>query len=222
MVEPLSVAWHAVKRSPLQKGDTALVIGAGPIGLAIVQVLKARDIDTIIVVEISKRRREFAAIFGASYVLDPTEVDAVAEIRSITGVFKGASVAFESSGVQAGLDTAMAGIRVRGTTVIVSLWEKKPVLDAFAVVLGEKHIAGAVVYDEGDFEEVIAAIESCEYKPNPRYLIKSHANMSNKGKIQPRSMITSTIPMEEIVEKGFKALIHDKDKHIKILVDISG
>ncbi|KAJ5433375.1 uncharacterized protein N7458_012531 [Penicillium daleae] len=201
LVEPLSVAWHAVKRSSLQKGDTALVVGAGPIGLAIVQVLKAREIDTIIVVEVSKRRREFAATFGASHVLDPTEVDAVAEIRAITGAFRGVSVAFESSGVQAGLDTAMAGTRVRGTTVILSLWEKKPVLDAIAVVLGEKHIAGAVVYDEGDFEDVIGAIES--------------------GMIHPRSMITSTIAMEEIVEKGFKALIHEKDKHIKILVDIS-
>ncbi|OOQ88087.1 (R,R)-butanediol dehydrogenase [Penicillium brasilianum] len=201
LVEPLSVAWHAVNRSPLHNGDTALVVGAGPIGLAIVQVLRAREINTIIVVEVSKRRREFAATFGASHVLDPTEVDAVAEVRAITGDFKGASVAFESSGVQAGLDTAMAGTRVRGTTVILSLWEKKPVLDAFAVVLGEKHIAGAVVYDEGDFEGVIGAIES--------------------GKIQPRTMITSTIPMEEIVEKGFKALIHEKDQHIKILVDLS-
>lgn len=127
------------------------------------QVLKAREIDTIIVVEVSKRRREFAATFGASHVLDPTEVDAVAEIRAITGAFRGVSVAFESSGVQAGLDTAMAGTRVRGTTVILSLWEKKPVLDAIAVVLGEKHIAGAVVYDEGDFEDVIGAIESGEY-----------------------------------------------------------
>lgn len=162
LVEPLSVAWHAVNRSPLQKGDTALVIGAGPIGLAIVQVLRARGIDTIIVVEVSKRRREFAATFGASHILNPTEVDAVAEIRAITGDFKGASVAFESSGVQAGLDTAMAGTRVCGTTVILSLWQKKPVLDAIAVVLGEKHIAGAVVYDEGDFEGVIGAIESGE------------------------------------------------------------
>lgn len=44
---------------------------------------------------------------------------------------------------------------------------------------------------------------------------------ANEGMIHPRSMITSTIAMEEIVEKGFKALIHEKDKHIKILVDIS-
>jgi threonine dehydrogenase-like Zn-dependent dehydrogenase len=115
------------------------------------------------VVEVSKRRREFAATFGASHVLNPIDVDAVSEIRSITGDVKGVAIAFECSGVQAGLDTAMAGTRVRGTTVILSLWEKKPVLDAFAVVLGEKHIAGAVVYEEGDFEGVIWAIESGEY-----------------------------------------------------------
>ena len=114
-------------------------------------------------VEVSKRRREFAATFGASHVLDPTQVDAVSETRTITGDVKGVAVAFECSGVQAGLDTAMAGTRVRGTTVILSLWEKKPVLDAFAVVLGEKHISGAVVYEEGDFECVIGAIESGEY-----------------------------------------------------------
>ncbi|KAF3385120.1 putative diacetyl reductase [Penicillium rolfsii] len=201
LIEPLSVAWHAVSRSPLQKGDTALVVGAGPIGLAIIQVLRAREIESIIAVEVSKRRREFAATFGASHVLNPMDGDTVSDIRTIMGDVKGVAVAFECSGVQAGLDTAMAGTRVRGTTVILSLWEEKPVLDAFAVVLGEKHIAGAVVYDEGDFEGVIGAIES--------------------GKLQPRSMITSTIPVKEIVEMGLKALIHEKDKHIKILVDIS-
>lgn len=163
LIEPLSVAWHAVNRSSLQKGDTALVVGAGPIGLAIVQVLQARDIQTIIVVEVSKRRREFAATFGASHVLNPMEVDAVSEIRTITGAVQGVAVAYECSGVQEGLDTAMASTRVRGTTVILSLWEKKPVLDAFAVVLGEKHIAGAVVYEEGDFEGVIGAIGSGKY-----------------------------------------------------------
>lgn len=50
---------------------------------------------------------------------------------------------------------------------------------------------------------------------------RSMLTCANEGMIHPRSMITSTIAMEEIVEKGFKALIHEKDKHIKILVDIS-
>ncbi|KAJ5165947.1 hypothetical protein N7492_006243 [Penicillium capsulatum] len=199
LVEPLAVAWHAVNRSPLQGTDTVLVVGAGPIGLAIIQVLKARGIEMIIVVEISEQRRQFARNFGASHALDPTQADAPTEIQSITGDAYGASIAFECSGIQAGLDTAMAGIRVHGTTVIVSTWGQKPVLDAFSVVLFEKHIIGAVVYEDGDFEAVIDAIVS--------------------GKIQPRPMITSKIRMEE-VEKGFRALIREKDQHVKILVDI--
>lgn len=99
LVEPLAVAWHAVSRSPLQDKDTVLVTGAGPIGLAIVQVLKARGIQTIIVVEISEQRRKFARAFGASHTLDPAQVEALAEIQSITGDACGASIAFECSGV---------------------------------------------------------------------------------------------------------------------------
>ncbi|KAJ5178307.1 uncharacterized protein N7500_001006 [Penicillium coprophilum] len=200
LVEPLAVAWHAVSRCTLQTNDTALVVGAGPIGLAIVQVLKAKGITSIIAVEVSERRREFALAQGATEVLNPLEVDAVAQVRALTGNV-GAAVAFECSGVQAGLDTAMAGLRVRGTTVIVSLWEQKPILDPLTVVLQEKHIIGAFVYDIGDFEAVIDAIAS--------------------GTLQPRPMITSKIRMEDVDEKGFKALIEGRDKHVKILVDIS-
>ncbi|OGE52717.1 hypothetical protein PENARI_c009G09067 [Penicillium arizonense] len=201
LVEPLSVAWHAVSRSPLQEHDTVLVVGTGPIGLAIIQVLRAKGISNIIAVEVSEKRREFALNLGATEVLNPLKVDAVARVRSITGDAGGAAIAFECSGVQAGLDTAMKGLRVRGTTVVVSLWEHKPVIDAFAIVLDEKHVTGAAVFDDGDFEAVIDAIAS--------------------GKIQPRSMITSKIPMEDITEKGFKALIGERDKHVKILVEIS-
>ncbi|KAJ5497219.1 hypothetical protein N7463_009206 [Penicillium fimorum] len=200
LVEPLSVAWHAVSRCPLQISDTALVIGAGPIGLAIIQVLKAKGITSIIAVEVSEQRRSFALSQGATEVLNPIGVDAAAQVRALTGNL-GVAVAFECSGVQAGLDTAMAGLRVRGTTVIVSLWEQKPVIDALSVVFREKHIVGAIAYNLEDFEAVIDAIAS--------------------GTIQPRQMITSKIRMEDVDEKGFKALIGERDKHVKILIDIS-
>jgi threonine dehydrogenase-like Zn-dependent dehydrogenase len=195
-----------------------LIVGAGPIGLAIVQVLKARGIKTIIVVEISAQRREFARTFGASHTLNPKEVDAVVEIRAITGDYRGASIAFECSGVQAGLDTAMAGLRVRGTAVIVSLWEKKPTIDAFVdIVLGEKHVTGAAIYDYGDFSAVIEAIASGRSNP---LVLDTWANSSFQGKIKPQPMITSKIPMDLVAEKGFRALINERDKHVKILVDI--
>lgn len=158
------MAWHAIARSPLQGNDTVLIVWAGPIGLAIVQALTARKINTIIVVEISEQRRQFAQSFGASHTLNPKDVDVVAEIHAITGDTRGASVAFECSGIQAGLDTAVAGTRVRGTTIIVSLWEEKPSIDVFIdVVLGEKYITGAAVYDDDDFKDVIQAIAAGEF-----------------------------------------------------------
>lgn len=158
-MEPLAVAWHAVSGSPLQTNDMVLVVGAGPIGLAIIQVLKAKGISSIIAVEVSERRRGFALTLGATEVLNPVDVDAVTQIRALTGNL-GADVAFECSGAQAGLDTAISGLRVRGTTVLVSLWEHRPTIDAFSVVFQEKHIAGAALYDDGDFETVIDAIAS--------------------------------------------------------------
>ncbi|GKZ89194.1 hypothetical protein AnigIFM59636_010917 [Aspergillus niger] len=202
LVEPLTVAWHAVNRSSIQNDHarTALVVGAGPIGLAVLLVLKARGIESVVVVEVSSQRRELASSLGATRVLDPRTADVVGTVRAMTGN-AGADIAFECSAVQAGLDTALKGIRARGTMTILSLWSEKPAIDAFDVVLGEKHVVGSVIYEDGEFEAVIEAMWS--------------------GKLNPRALITSKIRMEDIVEKGFKTLIHGRDNQIKILVDIS-
>ncbi|CAG7945137.1 unnamed protein product [Penicillium olsonii] len=203
LVEPLAVAWHAVSQSPIQEkvgeNDMALVIGTGPIGLAIVQVLKSKGVKTIVAADISQKRRESADFFGATMALDPSKVDVVAQVRGLTND-GGASVAFECSGVQPGLDSAIAGTRPGGTTVIVSKWGKKATFDAFDVLLHEKHLVGAVVYEKKDFEAVIHAIET--------------------GQIQPRPMITSKIGMDQIVDRGFVALLEEGDLHVKILVEI--
>lgn len=124
-----------------------------------VQVLQGRGVETIIVAEVSRQRRTFAERLGATHVFDPTAEDIIAKVRGMTGD-SGADVAFECSGVQAGFDTALAGIRVRGTVTVVSLWEKKPVIDAFDVVSYEKHVIGAAICEDGDFEAVIEAIWS--------------------------------------------------------------
>ncbi|CAG8252132.1 unnamed protein product [Penicillium salamii] len=207
LVEPLAVAWHAVSQSPIkekvEENDIALVIGAGPIGLAIVQVLKSKGVKTIVATDISRKRRESADYFGATLVLDPTELDVVSQVRGLT-TDGGASVAFECSGVQSGLDSAISGTRPCGTTVIVSKWGKRATLDVFDVMLHEKHLVGAVVYERKDFEAVIDAIDS-GIPPE---------------QIQPRSMITSKIRMDQVVDKGFRALVEEGDLHVKILVEI--
>ncbi|GKZ45208.1 hypothetical protein AbraIFM66951_007809 [Aspergillus brasiliensis] len=200
--EPLTVAWHAVNRSSIQNkhARTALVVGAGPIGLAVLLVLKARGVESVVVVEVSSQRRELASSLGATRVLDPRADDVVGTVRAMTGN-AGADIAFECSAVQAGLDSAVKGIRARGTMTILSLWSDKPAIDAFDVVLGEKHVVGSVIYEDPEFEAVIEAMWS--------------------GKLNPRALITSKIRMEDIVEKGFNSLIHGRDNQIKILVDIS-
>ncbi|PWY89008.1 GroES-like protein [Aspergillus heteromorphus CBS 117.55] len=200
LVEPLTVAWHAVNRCSLRDARTVLVVGGGPIGLAVLLVLKARRVETVVVAEISVQRRELARTLGATCVIDPQTEDVNSKVRGMT-MGMGADVAFECSGAQAGLDTAVTGIRERGTVTIVSLFVERPSVNALGVVLGEKSVMGAVIYEDGDFEAVIEAIWS--------------------GKLDPKALITSKIRMEDIVERGFQALVKGKDQHVKILVDIA-
>jgi threonine dehydrogenase-like Zn-dependent dehydrogenase len=100
LVEPLSVAWHAISAAPLSHSDTVLILGGGPIGLAVVQCLTAKGIKTIIVSEVAESRRKFAKEFGASTVFDPRSDDIVKETGKITGGV-GADVVFDCAGVAA-------------------------------------------------------------------------------------------------------------------------
>ncbi len=73
LTEPMAVAWHAVRRSRVRKRETAVVIGCGPIGLAVILMLKARGIRTVIASDFSPGRRALAARCGADVVIDPGE-----------------------------------------------------------------------------------------------------------------------------------------------------
>lgn len=161
IVEPLSVAWHAVKTSPFQKGDSALVPWRGPIGLAVVQVLAAKGAKDIIVSEVVARRKELAKSLGAKYVLNPVEEDIVGKVREIcNGV--GANVAFDIAGVQAGLDPAVQAIRTRGTLVNIAVWEKTATIMPNALVFREKRYMGVATHQREDFQEVTNAVGSGE------------------------------------------------------------
>lgn len=158
-MEPLAVAWHAVNMSPYKKGDSVLILGGGPIGLAVIQCLKVKGCDKIIVSEVAPRRKEFAEQFGAHYVLDPTKENIVARVREICGG-QGTNVAFDAAGVQAGLDQAILAIRARGTLVNIAVWEKAVLLQPNDLVFRERRYMGVATYVEGDFQAVIDAIAS--------------------------------------------------------------
>jgi threonine dehydrogenase-like Zn-dependent dehydrogenase len=71
LTEPLAVAWHAVRRAEVRKRDVSIVIGCGPIGLAVILMLKARGVKTVVASDHSTGRRALATACGADVVVDP-------------------------------------------------------------------------------------------------------------------------------------------------------
>ncbi|KAI7238448.1 GroES-like protein [Hortaea werneckii] len=202
LVEPLAVGWHAVNASPFKPSDTALVLGGGPIGLAVIQALRAKGCQQIIVSEVSPMRMQFAQEFGAHVVLDPTKDDIVACCKERTEN-QGVQVTYDAAGVQQGLDQAVLALRARGTHVNIAIWEKRCSIFPNDLVFRERSYMGVATYQKGDFQEVIEALSD--------------------GRLDmARKMITKRIGLDEVVEEGFKSLIKDKTNQVKVLVRSSG
>ncbi len=73
LTEPMAIGWHAVQRSEIGKRDVAIIIGCGPIGLAVICALKARGLRTVVASDFSAARRELALCCGADIVVDPAQ-----------------------------------------------------------------------------------------------------------------------------------------------------
>ncbi len=122
MAEPTSVAVHAVERTPLALDCTAVVVGAGMIGLLVIQALKARGVGRVIAVDLDASRLAKARTLGADVALKSDEVDAVAEIQRLTAVrggTGGADAAFEVVGITPTLRLATECVRKGGSLTLV-------------------------------------------------------------------------------------------------------
>jgi threonine dehydrogenase-like Zn-dependent dehydrogenase len=118
LVEPFAIALHAVSRWPLQLNETAVVVGAGMIGLALVQALSQAGCGRLIVVDVAPERLALAAKFGAITTLNPASEDAAAAILSLTQN-RGADVAFEAVGVSPTVELALRCVRKGGAVTLV-------------------------------------------------------------------------------------------------------
>jgi len=99
LTEPLAIGWHAVRRSDIKTRDVAIVIGCGPIGLAVICMLKARGVRTVVASDPSAVRRALATTCGADVVVDPTEDSPFAgseERRHLTTVPQAARLGMET------------------------------------------------------------------------------------------------------------------------------
>ncbi|PWY89841.1 NAD(P)-binding protein [Aspergillus heteromorphus CBS 117.55] len=112
LIEPLAVAWHAVTTSPFDPNRTSnantdtLIIGGGPVGISLVQILTLHGATAIAVAELLPSRKTLARDYGAIHILDPHEVDIPSTLRSLTnGV--GADIVFDTTGVESTLNGAI-------------------------------------------------------------------------------------------------------------------
>ncbi|WP_089749409.1 MULTISPECIES: 2,3-butanediol dehydrogenase [unclassified Candidatus Frackibacter] len=199
LIEPLAVAVHAVRKGRFLQGETAAVFGAGPIGLSTIAAAKAAGAEKVIAVEISEARKKYAKEFGADVVLDPNEVDVSTKITELTNSL-GVDVSFETTGVQAGYNSAVAATTREGRIVVVSIWESQIETNLNDLVLTEKEVIGTIAY---------------------RDVFPATMALMADGRIEAKNMITSQIGLEEVIENGFDELLANKNEHIKILVNPS-
>ncbi|KAH0837715.1 chlorophyll synthesis pathway protein BchC [Fonsecaea pedrosoi CBS 271.37] len=200
LVEPLAVGWHAVKKSAVKPGDLCLVLGAGPIGLAVVHCLRAHGIEAIVVSEPSPARAAQAAEAGAQHVLNPIKEDVPAFCQTL-GDKRGVHAVFDCAGLQQAFDVGLASARGKGQILQVAIYEGPLTIKTPNVITRKQiNLVGSNIYTREEFQEVIDAIASGQLK-------------------EPEKMITSKIPLRDAVSKGFEELLKNKDRHIKILID---
>jgi 2-desacetyl-2-hydroxyethyl bacteriochlorophyllide A dehydrogenase len=156
LVEPLSVAVHAVRQAGPVHGANTLVLGLGPIGLQITQVLLAAGA-TVMGVDRSPLRRSVAENFGARVLPDAADARTEPEIDLV----------FEVTGVPSLVDRAVEVVRARGRVVIVALYEDVARFDPTLVVHKEVEMRGSAMVTPEDFRDALDLLATGKAQADP-------------------------------------------------------
>lgn len=160
LIEPLAVACHDVRLSELQAGETAVVLGGGPIGMLVAFVAKSTGA-RVILSEVNPVRIQLARSWGFE-VVNPTETDLKEFIEQDTAG-RLADVVFEVAGVQPAVDTMTEIAGLRGRIVIVAIHGQPRPVSLFQFFWKELKLIGARVYEPEDYEKAIELVTQNEY-----------------------------------------------------------
>lgn len=195
MVEPLAVGLHAVDKGGIRVGDRVLVIGAGPIGLAVAAFAGVAGAAAVIVSERAPARLKAASAFGATGTIDSSvEHDVGAAFAELAG---GApDVIFDCVGVPGIIQSCIDLVRPLGTIVVVGVCMKPDTQVPFNAIMKELRIQYVLGYKDTDFTRVLAAMKA--------------------GKVKPAPMVTNRVGLDE-VPNAFEALRSPVDQ-IKLMI----
>jgi threonine dehydrogenase-like Zn-dependent dehydrogenase len=195
LTEPMAVGFHAVVRSGIKAGEAAVVLGAGPVGLAVISALRRMNVEPIVAADFSAERRKLAVTMGAHEAVDPREEPAIEAWRRLDGMKP--LVIFEAVGVPGMLDQAMKDAPRGGRVLIVGVCMENDTVRPIIGIGKELEIRFALGYDPFEFASTLNAIATEE--------------------VDVRPLITGEVGIAG-VPKAFGDLANPDD-HCKILVE---
>ncbi len=198
LTEPMSVGRHAVARAAITVAESAVVLGAGPVGLAVVAELRRLGIETVVVSDYSPRRRAVALAMGAHVAVDPAVEDPM-EVWLATGGRR-SPIVFDAIGVPGTLEAVIKAAPPMGRVCIVGSCMQSDTLRPLVAQTKQLTIVFSFAYEPFEFGDTLRAIA--------------------EGEIDVTPMITGTCGVDG-VPAAFAAL-GNPEEHVKILVEPGG
>ena len=211
LTEPMAVGLHAANLADLDAAGLAVVIGCGPVGLAVIAALKARGFGPVLAADFSPARRAAAEALGADIIVDPGRESPYARWRDfgipsssaergmalLAGAPAKRAVVFECVGVPGLIQAVLEGLPVQGQAIVVGVCMETDRFEPSLAVM--KHL---------DMRFVLG------YTPEEFAASLHHLA---EGRIDPAKLITGTVPLAETAQ-AFSTLGRP-EHHIKILVE---
>jgi threonine dehydrogenase-like Zn-dependent dehydrogenase len=194
LTEPMAVGLHAVNRSGLEAGDGAVVVGCGPVGLAVVAALQLQGIAPIVAADFSPARRALAATMGAHEVVDPATETAFSAWNRVGG--GRAMAVFEAVGVPGMIDELLRVAPAQCRIVVVGVCMQPDSITPFYGIGKELNLQFVLGYTPEEFAASLEAIAA--------------------GAIDVAPMITGRVGIADV--PGAFELLANPEQHCKILV----
>lgn len=192
--EPCAVGLHAVREARMQPGETAVVMGAGPIGLMTLLWLKNEGVKHVTVSEYAEPRRALARQLGADLVVNPGDQDLAAALLAATGAPP--PVVFECVGVEGTLHQAMQLVARMGRVVVVGVCMKEDRIFPMVGINKQLTLQFVLGYTPVEYAEALGALAD--------------------GSIDTSPMVTRTVGIDEL-PAAFEALASPHDCKVVVL-----
>ena len=196
MVEPVAVAFHAVELTPVQLNDTAVVVGAGMIGLFIIQALKLKGCGKVIAVDLDSNRLVIAKELGADFAFKADQHEVPVEVKKLSHG-RGADIALEAVGIAATINTAIQCVRRGATVTLVGNLSPQVEIPLQAVVTQQLRLQGSCAI-AGEYPAVL--------------------NMIASGRINVDKILSAAAPLSDGAE-WFKRLYDKEPGLMKVVLN---